>query len=127
MTLEMLKEKRKWRFRRVPMGTNEPCPSAGTIITSIAVTKQARVTGVNLEAPGLQKFDLIEVDADGGIVALMPYRLESAGMIIDARTFEDPIAWVAAHTTAAVRVSEDTSCVVSGLVRAGMTVWELVG
>lgn len=81
---------------------------------------------MNLEAPGFQQFDLVEIDG-GTKTPLMPYRLESAGMIIDARTFDDPIAWVAAGTTVAVRASTAASCAVSGLVRAGMTVWELVG
>jgi len=126
MTIERLEEKKKWRFRRVPLGSKTPCPSAGAVITSLAVSKQARVTGVNLEAPGFQQFDLVEIDG-GTKTPLMPYRLESAGMIIDARTFDDPIAWVAAGTTVAVRTSTAASCAVSGLVRAGMTVWELVG
>ena len=126
MAIERLEERKKWRFRRVPLGANTPCPSAGAVITSLDVTKQARVTGVNLEAPGFQQFDLVEIDG-GAVTLLMPYRLESAGMIIDARTFDDPIAWVAAGTTAAVRTSTAASCAVSGMVRAGMDVWELVG
>jgi len=127
MGLERLPEKKKWIFRRVPLG-QKVTPSGSADIVTLNVTKQARVTGVNLEAPGLQLFDLIERNQDGtGVVALMPYRLQSGGMIVDARTFEEPIAWIAANKTIAIRTTPGASAVVSGLVRAGLTVWELEG
>ncbi len=127
MTIERLVEKKKWQFRRVPLG-DVVCPSSLEVIVYFDVTKQARVTSINLVAPGLQHFELVEMDVDAATEEiLLPYYLAAAGMIVDARTFEDPIAWIAAGRRIAIRSPEDISCAVSGLARAGMTLWELTG
>ncbi|GAI12064.1 unnamed protein product [marine sediment metagenome] len=127
MAIEKLTEQKKWRLRQVPLGS-VVCPSSLEIIVSFDMTKQARVTSVNLVAPGLQHFELVEMDVDAATeVILEPYFLAAAGMIIDARTFDDPIAWVAAGRRVAIRSPQDISCVASGLARAGMNVWELTG
>ncbi|GAI07508.1 unnamed protein product, partial [marine sediment metagenome] len=127
MTIERLVERKKWRFRQVPLGDLD-CPGSLEIIVSFDVIKQARVTSVNLTAPGLQHFELVEMDVDAGTeVILEPYFLAEEGMVADARTFDDPIAWVAAGRRVAIRSPKDISCVASGLVRAGMNIWELTG
>ena len=129
MTLERLLETKKWRFRRVPLG-ELGCPSGLEIIVFYDVTKQARVTSINLVAPGLQQFELVEIDLGPPVVTVIlePYFLAAAGMIVDARTFDNPIAWIAAGRRIAIRIpGEVLSCAVSGLARAGMNIWELTG
>ena len=128
--LERLLETKKWRFRQVPLGevALPTLLSCHHTIVYLDVTKQARVTSVNLTAPGLQHFELVEMDIDAGTeVILEPYYLAAAGMIVDPRTFDDPIAWIAANRRVAIRTPACCSCVVSGLVRAGMNLWELTG
>ncbi|MBA7681873.1 hypothetical protein ES703_90215 [subsurface metagenome] len=127
MTIERLVEKKKWQFRRVPLGS-VVCPSSLEVIVSFDVTKQVRVTSINLVAPGLQHFELVEMDVEAATEEiLLPYYLAAAGMIVDARTFEDPIAWISAGRRIVIRSPEDISCAASGLARAGMTLWELTG
>ena len=128
MTIERLPEKKKWVMRRVPLGavTN---PAGGVDIVTVNVTKQAKVTAINVQSPGQQTFELIERNqiAPFGVVNLMPYRLQAAGIIIDARTFKDPIAWIAANKTIALITQIGASAIVSGFVKGGMDVWELIG
>ena len=127
MTIERLPEKKKWVMRRVPLGAVAN-PGGGVDIVTVNVTKQARVTAVNVQSPGQQVFDLIERNQDlTGVVNLMPYRLQAAGIIIDARTFEDPIAWIAANKTIAIITQIGASAIVSGFVKSGMDIWELIG
>ncbi len=127
MTIERLPEKKEWGFRRVPQGAVAN-PGGGVDIVTVNVTKQARVTAVNVQSPGQQVFDLIERNQDlTGVVNLMPYRLQAAGIIIDARTFEDPIAWIAANKTIAIITQIGASAIVSGFVKSGMDIWELIG
>ena len=127
MAIERLPEKKKWVFRRVPLGAVAN-PDGGVDIVTVNVTKQSKVTALNVQSPGQQVFELIERNQDAtGVVNLMPYRLQAAGMIVDARTFEDPIAWIAANKTIAIITQIGASAIVSGFVKSGMDVWELIG
>ena len=127
MTIERLPEKKKWVMRRVPLGAVAN-PDGGVDIVTVNVTKQSKVTALNVQAPGQQTFELIERNQDAtGVVDLMPYRLQAAGMIIDARTFENPIAWIAANKTIAIITQIGASALASGFVKGGMDVWELIG
>jgi len=66
--------------------------SANTPIICYENTKEAKLQGITLCAPGLQRFNIVVRDQNGANPFIRKrYRLQSAGMIVDARNWPDSL------------------------------------
>lgn len=126
MTIERLPERKKWRMRF--REASYCAPSAETDLVTFNSTKQTKLAGLIMESPRAAIFNVIERRQDGTLPVIRKrYRLPSPGMIVDARTFEDPILWFSANRTLAVQTAPHVSAGAGSCMSASLDLWELTG
>jgi len=118
MAIERLPERKKWVF--LSREGSAVAPSGNTVILTYTPDKQAKLVEVMLEAPRAARF-LVNI---GGSTQKR-YRLAAAGMILDARTFEDPILWWSANQALEIRTAPGASGAAGEVFSASINVWKM--
>ena len=120
MAIEKLDERKKWLH--LSREGSAIAPSGNTLILTWTPGKQLRLTEVMLEAPRQARFT---VTAVGGTGKIKRYRLQTAGMLLDARSFEDPIMWCDAGRALEIRTGLGISGLAGEIFSASINAWKL--
>jgi len=117
MAISRLPERKKWVF--LSREGSAIAPSGNTVILTYTPDKQAKLVEVMLEAPRATRF----IVRTGN--RRKRYRLAAAGMILDARTFEDPILWWSADQALEIRTAPGASGAAGEVFSASINVWKM--
>jgi len=117
MAISRLPERKKWVF--LSRDASAVAPSGNTLILSYTPDKQAKLVEVMLEAPRATRFIVRAGNRS------KRYRLAAAGMILDARDFDDPILWWSANQALEIRTAPGASGAAGEVFSASINVWKM--
>ena len=115
--IERLPEKKKYIF--ISREGSAIAPSGNTLLATYTPDKYARITSVELEAPRLARALLIYGNRT------KRYRLQTAGMLIDGRTFEDFIVDGPANQPIYLRLAPGISGLAGEIFSGSFNLWKM--